>query len=62
MISLKKGATVNSASYCQLLKQNSPYLLNDSYREREREFFGTADMKNYFKQGESYFNRQLKYN
>ena len=26
---LEKGATVNSASYCQL-KQYSPYLLNDS--------------------------------
>ena len=26
---LEKGATVNSASYCQLLKQISPYLLND---------------------------------
>ena len=25
----EKGAAVNSASYCQLLKQNSPYLLND---------------------------------
>ena len=25
---LKKGAGINSASYCQLLMQNSPYLLN----------------------------------
>ena len=25
----EKGASVNSASYCQLLRQNSPYLLND---------------------------------
>ena len=28
---LEKSATVNSASYCQPLKQNSPYLLNDSH-------------------------------
>ena len=28
LISLKKGATINSISYCQLW-QNSPYLLND---------------------------------
>ena len=27
LVSLKKGATINSASYCQLLRQNSPYLL-----------------------------------
>ena len=27
---LEKGATVNFASYCQLLRHNSPYLLNDS--------------------------------
>ena len=26
---LEKGATVNSPSYCQLLRQNSPCLLND---------------------------------
>ena len=26
---LEKGATVNNISYCQLLRQNSPYLLND---------------------------------
>ena len=25
----EKAATVNSTSYCQLLRQNSPYLLND---------------------------------
>ena len=25
----EKGATVNNASYCQLLRQNSTYLLND---------------------------------
>ena len=26
---LEKGATVKSASYCQLSRQNSPYLFND---------------------------------
>ena len=26
---LEKDSTVNSASYCQVLRQNSPYLLND---------------------------------
>ena len=26
---LEKGTTVNSASYCQFLKENSPYLLNN---------------------------------
>ena len=30
LIFLKKGVTVNSSSYCQLLRQNSPYLLNNS--------------------------------
>ena len=29
---LEKGATVNSASYCQLLRQYSPYLFNDIMR------------------------------
>ena len=28
---LEKGATVNSVSDCQLLKENSPYLLNDPH-------------------------------
>ena len=28
---LEKGAAVNSASYCQLLWQNSSYLFNDSH-------------------------------
>ena len=32
---LEKGATVNSASYCQLLGENSPYLLNGSYIYRK---------------------------
>ena len=27
----KKGLVINSGSYCQLWKQNSPHLLNDSY-------------------------------
>ena len=26
---IEKGATVNNASYCQLLWKNSPYLLNN---------------------------------
>ena len=45
---LEKGAPVNSTFFCQLLRQNSPYLMNDSplcvcvcvcvcVRERERE-------------------------
>ena len=28
---LEKGATVNNTSYCQLLKQNSPNLVNDPH-------------------------------
>ena len=28
---LEKGTTVNGAFHCQLLKQNSPYLLNKSH-------------------------------
>ena len=28
---LEKCATVNSSYYCQILWQNSPYLLNDSH-------------------------------
>ena len=37
--SLEKGSTVNSASYYQLLKQNSPYLLNDlSYMDHIKIF------------------------
>ena len=35
LISLKKGTTLNSPSYCQLLGQDSPYLLNDSYIPKE---------------------------
>ena len=27
----EKGATINSCFYCQLSRQNSPYLLNDSW-------------------------------
>ena len=29
---LEKGITVNNASYDQPLRQNSPYLLNDSHK------------------------------
>ena len=32
---LEKGANVNSASYCHLLHQNSPYLFNDPHIYRK---------------------------
>ena len=35
----EKGATVNSASYCHLLRQNLPYLLNNLRTFPSRKFF-----------------------